>query len=231
MTKVILYAIWKDQIAPVMGSISYSPSSWTSENVTITAKATDVGSGLVAYQFSTSSSLTASSTGWTSISTTTSEITKTYSVSSNDTYYFYLKDVAGNINKKSVVITNIDKTPPQELGKGKLAISRSYSLNTLSLNVSRIYDEGIGVSKIVFYYKKWSDSYFTKGEEKEYAPMYGNQPGRQDTFSENFTAYFSGDISNESLSAYVEVYDVLGNVRKSYLATVNPDGSTSYVDW
>ena len=43
MTKVILYAIWKDQIAPVMGSISYSPSSWTSENVTITAKATDVG--------------------------------------------------------------------------------------------------------------------------------------------------------------------------------------------
>lgn len=61
--------------------------------------------------------------------------------------------------------------------------------------------------------------------------MYGNQAGRQDTFSENFTAYFSGDISNESLSAYVEVYDVLENVRKSYLATVNPDGSTSYVDW
>ena len=68
--------------------------------------------GLVAYQFSTSSSLTASSTGWISITNTKSEITKTYSASSNGTYYFYVKDSAGNINKKSVVISNIDKINP-----------------------------------------------------------------------------------------------------------------------
>lgn len=70
--------------------------------------------GLVAYQFSTSGSLTASSTGWTTITNTKSEITKTYSASSNGTYYFYVKDDAGNINKKSVVISNIDKTLPEE---------------------------------------------------------------------------------------------------------------------
>ena len=78
----------------------------------MTGKASDLGSGISYYQFSTNGNLTSSSSGWTSITNTTKEITQTYSVSSNDTYYFYVKDVAGNVTKESVVITNIDKTAP-----------------------------------------------------------------------------------------------------------------------
>ena len=95
-----------------MGTLTASTTNWTNKNITLTGKATDIGSGISYYQFSTNANLTASSTGWTSITNTTSEITKTFSVSSNDTYYFYVKDKAGNINSKSIVINKIDKTAP-----------------------------------------------------------------------------------------------------------------------
>ena len=80
--------------------------------MTLTGKATDLGSGISYYQFSTNGNLTASSSGWISITNTTAEITQTYSVSANGTYYFYVKDAADNVTKKSVSITNIDKTAP-----------------------------------------------------------------------------------------------------------------------
>ena len=75
--------------------------------MTLTGKATDLGSGISYYQFSTNGNLTASSSGWISITNTTNEITQTYTVVNNGTYYFYAKDAAGNINKKAVVISNI----------------------------------------------------------------------------------------------------------------------------
>ena len=75
--------------------------------MTLTGKATDLGSGISYYQFSTNGNLTASSSGWISITNTTNEITQTYIVVNNGTYYFYAKDAAGNINKKAVVISNI----------------------------------------------------------------------------------------------------------------------------
>ncbi len=109
---VTYYAHWVDNIVPVMGTLTKSPTGWTNGNVTITGKATDTGSGISYYQFSTNSALTASSSGWISITNTKSEITKTQTVSSNATWYFYVKDAAGNINKKSIVISNIDKSAP-----------------------------------------------------------------------------------------------------------------------
>ena len=111
-TKVTLYAIWKDTTPPVIGTLAFSPTGWTNQNVTLTGKATDLGSGISYYQFSTDENLNASSSGWISITNTTAEITQTYTVSSNETYYFYVKDAAGNVTKESVVITNIDKTAP-----------------------------------------------------------------------------------------------------------------------
>ena len=78
----------------------------------MTGKASDIGSGISYYQFSTNENLTSSSSGWISITNTTKEVTQTYSVSSNDTYYFYVKDAAGNVTKKSVIINKIDKVMP-----------------------------------------------------------------------------------------------------------------------
>ena len=92
----------------------FSPTESTQGDVTLTGKATDLGSGISYYQFSTNGNLTSSSSGWISITNTTAEITQTYSVSANGTYYFYVKDAAGNITKKSVVINKIDKILPKE---------------------------------------------------------------------------------------------------------------------
>ena len=107
-----LYAHWQDSIVPTMGLLTASPTGWTNGNVTLTGKARDLGSGISYYQFSTNSGLTSSSGGWTSITNTTDEITKTYSVSQNGTYYFYVKDASGKVNKKSIVVSNIDKVIP-----------------------------------------------------------------------------------------------------------------------
>ena len=111
-SNVTLYAIFKDNIAPTMRALVANTANWTNQNITLTGKAIDIGSGLIAYQFSTSGSLTSSSSGWTTITNTKSEISKTYTVSNNATYYFYVKDKSGNINKKSISVTNIDKTAP-----------------------------------------------------------------------------------------------------------------------
>ena len=107
-----LYAHWVDDIAPTMGTLTLDKTGWTNSNVKITAKATDSGSGISYYKFSTDGNLTASSTGWTAITNTKSETTQTYSAASNGTYYFYVKDAAGNINKKSITISKIEKVKP-----------------------------------------------------------------------------------------------------------------------
>ena len=96
-----------DKEAPTMTTLAIDSTEELSENITITAQATDNASGIVAYQWSTNSGLTDSSGGWTSITNTKSQITQTYTATVNGTYYFYVKDMTGNIGKASIKISNI----------------------------------------------------------------------------------------------------------------------------
>ena len=78
-------------------------SNWTKESVTITFSATDNSNDTIYYAFSNSGSLSSA------------DITgsgKTATVTENGTYYVYAKDKAGNIAKKEVVVTTIDKEAP-----------------------------------------------------------------------------------------------------------------------
>ena len=93
-SNIVSTALKIDKSAPTMATLTISPTGYTTEDVTITGKATDTRSGIVAYQWSTNSGLTASSGGWTSITATNSQITQTYTASANGTYYFYTKDSA-----------------------------------------------------------------------------------------------------------------------------------------
>ena len=106
-SNIVSTALKIDKSAPTMATLTISPTGYTTEDVTITGKATDTRSGIVAYQWSTNSGLTASSGGWTSITATNSQITQTYTASANGTYYFYTKDSAGNVGKTSINISNI----------------------------------------------------------------------------------------------------------------------------
>lgn len=107
-----MYARWIDSAIPVTGMLTANPTTWTNGNVTLTGRAQDLGSGISYYQFSTDGNLTNSSPGWISIPNTKNEIVKEHTVTTNGTYYFYVKDASGNINKKSIVVSNIDKVLP-----------------------------------------------------------------------------------------------------------------------
>ena len=100
-----------DNTSPTI-DVSKSPDSWTNQNVTLTGKGKDSASGIVAFGFNKSSALPYVSSLWQTISLTKSEITKTGTAETNGTYYFNLKDEAGNISNKSIVVDNIDKIKP-----------------------------------------------------------------------------------------------------------------------
>ena len=81
-------------------------------SVELTGKAKDTLSGIAGYQFSQSSTLTASSDGWKTVEPTTEEQTYTQSVTKNGAWYFYVKDRVGNISKESSEVQTIDTTSP-----------------------------------------------------------------------------------------------------------------------
>ena len=102
-----------DKEIPTIDSLVSEESPTSTLELILVGKATDNLSGLVAYQFSTDGNLNANSGGWTSITKTNSQITQRYTIYDNGTYYFYVKDLAGNVGKKEIVVTNIDRLPPE----------------------------------------------------------------------------------------------------------------------
>ena len=71
----------------------------------MTATFKDSLSGVSKYKISKDSSYTSS--GWTTVSNTTSSVTKSYTVSSNGTYYVWVQDAVGNYSYSSVYVSNI----------------------------------------------------------------------------------------------------------------------------
>ena len=99
--------IYSDTTPPTANlSTNYTAST---DKITMKGTGKDTLSGIVAYQFSTNSNLTASSSGWTTISSTTNEIniTKSINIKGTYTYYFYTKDAAGNIKRSNPVTFTI----------------------------------------------------------------------------------------------------------------------------
>ncbi len=120
-----------DKTAPAAPTVTGNASSWTKDNVTLTASSTDSASGITAYSFSTQAGTYSWQTG------------KTKSFSSNATVYVYAKDNAGNISAaKTVTINKIDKTKPVI---SDIAISRDETTgNTVAKITASDSQSGIG---------------------------------------------------------------------------------------
>ena len=99
-----------DKENPTIDSLVSEESPNSDLELILVGKATDNLSGIVAYQFSTDGNLNANSGGWTSITQTNSQITQKYTIYDNGTYYFYVKDLVGNVSKKEIVVDNLIKT-------------------------------------------------------------------------------------------------------------------------
>ena len=95
-----------DNESPVIESLTQAPvtsiTNWSNNSVTITAKVTDNGSGVIAYQFSKKS--TPSNEGWINLENGMKNISQTYSASDSGLWYFHVKDVVGNTNSKSIEV-------------------------------------------------------------------------------------------------------------------------------
>ena len=149
-----------DNTAPKISLFSVS-------GTTLTAKSQDLGRGIVAYAFTKNSTTPADST-WKTITATTSTITKTYTATSNGTWYFHVKDANGNTSSKSVNVSGVnsltyDNTTTSSIKKFYYK-STSYSCS----NYTRVSANTAAPStakkiQIIVYHKNASSYEITKG--------------------------------------------------------------------
>lgn len=118
-----------DPTAPTL-TLTASTTAWTSNNVIITASATDGQSGVASITKPDGSVVNGS--------------TATYSVGTNGTYSFTVKDAVGNSTTKTITVNNIDTTPPQ-LNLSKPSVWSNSSM-TITVTAS---DSGSGLKQIV----------------------------------------------------------------------------------
>ncbi|PLS15032.1 hypothetical protein CVD28_24440 [Bacillus sp. M6-12] len=96
-SETYLGEMYQDTVAPSM-TFSTSTSAWTNGSVTITANATDSGTGVKRIQLPNGN--------WIADSTVT------YTAPSNGTYTFQVEDNVGNVRSYPVSVSNIDNQDP-----------------------------------------------------------------------------------------------------------------------
>ena len=131
-----------DRDEPAMIDISKSEVTWSGSagKVTITGKAKDELSGISEYQFSKDGNIIESSSGWQAIEPTKDEIMQMIDVTTEGTWYFYVKDQAGNVNKNSIEISIGDTTAPNI----SLTLNTTSTTNSVTLT-GKSRDTGSGI--------------------------------------------------------------------------------------
>ena len=217
-----IYAQW-EQVASVPDLTSSnttfraSTTNWTNEYVTVNVSTTVSG-----YTLQTTTGNPTVESNWAN----TSYVTAT----SNCTVYARLTNGSTSGNYTSYNVTNIDKTPPAVMGRGKMTISIEKAKNKGYLQLNSINDYESGISKLICYYKFDGDSYFTLLDSYTYVTMNGSEKGMNGG-SYRFTVTSSkiNSSATGTLYMYANLYDVAGNCTKSYVASINlSTGSTNY---
>lgn len=143
--------IYEDTQAP---TISLSGSGWSNSTVTVTADVSDSGSGVAVKKWA-EGSYVASSFDSGSLGTTFTG--NTFTVTKNDTYTVYAKDVAGNETSNSIYVDTIDNTPPA------MTLSEySWSAGNETVKAT-ITDNGSGIAVQKYAGGSQTATYFTNG--------------------------------------------------------------------
>ena len=96
---ILSQSYWIDKTAPTANAVSASTTVWTNADVTLSVTgAADALSGFDKIVLPNASTTT---------STSASQV-----VSANGNYTFAIRDIAGNINNKTIAVGNIDKVAP-----------------------------------------------------------------------------------------------------------------------
>ena len=230
-SNITLYAQW-EQVASVPDLTSSnttfraSTTNWTNEYVTVNVSTTVSG-----YTLQTTTGNPTVESNWAN----TSYVTAT----SNCTVYARLTNGSTSGNYTSYNVTNIDKTKPDAIGKGRLTISMDTAKNNGFLQMNSIYDQGdsgqtaSGVARIDGYYRFEGESTATFIGSYTYATINGSEVGMSGG-SCRFTATSSKITSSATgtLYMYAIVYDVAGNYQRSWTASINLSNyaDTSYFE-
>lgn len=104
-----------DLDAPTNVTLEADKTTWTNTEITLTGKAEDLDSGVIAYAF-TKSLVEPNDDEWEKLDKATASITKTKEVTEYGSYYFYVMDITGNIAVSNVVEAKYDNVAPRITG-------------------------------------------------------------------------------------------------------------------
>lgn len=128
-----------DNIDDRIDYVYVSNDTWGyTDRVTLTGYMQDYESGIVGYAFTTSSSRPSS---FTSVSKTNDYLTYTYTATRNGTYYLWVKDAVGNVDKAEVYVNNIARKYTKQISLR--AENDSYATGSLYAS---------GLKEIINYY-------------------------------------------------------------------------------
>ena len=136
---IVFNATWVDDIEPIVET-SLNTSTFTNSSVILNYTFKDAGSGIKEYSIDN----TNNSVNWITLDESQKEITGTYSITENGIYYLNIKDTDGNISKKEIEISNIDKKAPViSFDKnGGVYQKDNYNNKEISVKVT-VIDEGV----------------------------------------------------------------------------------------
>ena len=134
----------------------------------------------------------------------------------NGTVYARLSDSTRSGGWTSYEVTNIDKEKPyhpvQNTTIGGVYGTTIGNISIINYSVKDIKDDDSGIAKVIFYYKQSTDNSYSS-TEYNYVQINGSECGEK-SYSNSFQANLNSSTQNSPLSAYIEVYDVAGNIAK-----------------
>ncbi|MBQ8132757.1 MAG: S8 family serine peptidase, partial [Bacilli bacterium] len=186
-------------LSPVISSYSKTGIVGSSETITVNATS---GPNITQYAV-TSSSTTPSS--WTNVSKAGKTVTLKVKVTTNGTYYIWLKNASNKTVSQSVSVSTIDTVAPSIVSN---LASNSIASSSANLTITA-KDTVSGISKVIFYYKKNGASQYSSTTK-----TFSNVKTQQ-----TITTALTGLSSETKYYAYAEIYDACNN--KATSTTIN----------